>query len=356
MTEDLRRRVRDFLAARPFTPRCDSWAGSYDLGFSRELGEAGLLAVSWPERLGGGGGTAVDRLAVTEELLRAGAPLAAHWVGERQIGPALLRHGSPELREEFCPPLARAECTFALGMSEPDAGSDLASLRTSAVRDGDGWRVTGRKIWTSGAHRASHLYVLARTSREADRHDGLTEFVVALDSPGITVTPILDVRGEHHFNEVGLDEVAVPDRWVIGRAGEGWRQVVGQLAFERGGPERFLSTYPLLSAVLDAGLADGIARSGLRALAARLQILRAWVLETARVLDAGGSPVVPAATSKYLGHQFELSVIEWARPLMPRAAPEVRALYDQALAAAPASGLRGGAAPVMLSMIAKDNR
>ncbi|MFE0021438.1 acyl-CoA dehydrogenase family protein [Amycolatopsis sp. NPDC059021] len=355
-TEDLRKKVRDFLASHPFTPRCDSWAGAYDPGFSRELAHAGLLAVSWPEHLGGGGGTAVDRLVVTEELLRAGAPLAAHWVGERQIGPTLLRHGTPELQEEFCPPLARADRTFALGMSEPDAGSDLASLRTSAVRDGDGWRITGRKIWTSGAHLATHLYVLARTSREPDHHDGLTEFIVAMDAPGITVTPILDLRGEHHFNEVALEDVYVPGRWVIGRVGEGWRQVVGQLAFERGGPERFLSTYPLLSAVLTAGLVDDTARRELRALAARLQILRAWVLETARTLDAGGAPVVQAAMSKYLGNRFELSVIEWARPLMPRAIPAVRALYDQALAASPASGIRGGAAQVMLSMIAKDNR
>ncbi|MEU5852713.1 acyl-CoA dehydrogenase family protein [Saccharopolyspora shandongensis] len=350
---DLRRRVRDLVAAWEFTPRCDSWMSGYDVEFSRELGRRGLLAVTWPKEFGGAEGSNVDRFAVSEELLRAGAPVAAHWVGERQIGPALLRHGTRELQEEFCPPLARADYRFALGMSEPDAGSDLAAVRTRAVRDGDGWRITGRKIWTSGAHRATHLYLLARTTKEDDRHAGLTEFIVSIDAPGITVTPILDLRGEHHFNEVVLEEVRVPGHRVIGEVGAGWQQVVGQLSFERGGPERFLSTYPLLAAVIQTGLADRTALRELRGLAARLQILRRWTLTNARAMDAGHTPVTQAAMSKYLGNQFETDVINWARPLMPRADRAVKELYEQAVAASPASGIRGGAAQVMLSVISK---
>ncbi|RVU23249.1 acyl-CoA dehydrogenase [Streptomyces antnestii] len=355
-SEDLRRRVRELVAEWDFTPRCDSWASGYDTDFSQELGRRGLLAVTWPKEFGGAEGTNVDRFAVSEELLRAGAPVAAHWVGERQIGPSLLRHGTRELQEEFCPELARAKYRFALGMSEPDAGSDLAAARTRAVRDREGWRVTGRKIWTSGAHRATHLYLLARTSSEEDKHAGLTEFIVSTDSPGITVSPILDLRGEHHFNEVVLEDVHVPGHWVIGEVGAGWQQVVGQLSFERGGPERFLSTYPLLTAVIRAGLADHTGLRELRALAGRLQILRRWALENARAMDAGHTPVTQAAMSKYLGNKFEMDVIEWARPLMPRADRNIHALYDQAVATSPASGIRGGAAQVMLSVIAKGHK
>lgn len=352
-TSELRARVRALVAEWDFTPRCDSWAAGYDIEFSMEMGRRGLLAVTWPTEFGGAGGGNEDRLAVSEELLRAGAPVAAHWVGERQIGPALLRHGTRELQEEFCPRLARAEYRFALGMSEPDAGSDLAAVRTKAVPEGAGWRVNGRKIWTSGAHRATHLYLLARTSQEDDRHAGLTEFIVSMDTPGISVSPILDLRGEHHFNEVVLDDVIIPGGQVIGEVGAGWQQVVGQLSFERGGPERFLSTYPLMAAVLDAGIADSVARRELRALAGRLQILRRWALDNARAMDAGESPVMGAALSKYLGNKFETQVIEWARPLIPRADQRIRTLYDQAVASSPAAGIRGGAAQVMLSVIAK---
>ncbi|MVU78294.1 acyl-CoA dehydrogenase [Nocardia sp. ET3-3] len=351
---ELRQRVRDLCATWDYTPRCDSWAGGFEPEFSRELARRGLLARTWPKHLGGAEDSNVARLAITEELLRAGAPVSAHWVGERQIGPELIRLGTPELQEEFCPRLASAEYVFALGMSEPDAGSDLAAVRTTAVRDGDGWRLTGRKIWTSGAHRATHLYVLARTARTDDKHAGLTEFIVERTAPGVTVRPIIGMDGEHHFNEVTFDEVFTPDRWVIGQVGDGWSQVVGQLSFERGGPERFLSMYPLLKAVLDAdGLLGAEDARRLRSLLARLMVLRTWARETALALDAGRSPIVEAATSKYLGNRFELDCIEFVRGLLPRCDADIHRMYSQAVLAGPKSGIRGGAAPVMLSIIAK---
>ncbi|WP_182346327.1 acyl-CoA dehydrogenase family protein [Tomitella gaofuii] len=353
---ELRTRVQELCAGWDYTPACDSWMSGYDPAFSKELSRRGLLAVTWPEELGGHGGTNLDRLAVTEELLRAGAPVAAHWIGERQIGPSLIRHGGPELQREFCPSLARAECSFALGMSEPESGSDLASVRTTARRDSSGWRLNGRKVWTSGAHVATHLYVLARSSKEDDKHDGLTEFIVDLSSPGVTVTPIVGMDGEHHFNEVLLDDVAVPERWVIGTVGDGWRQIVNQLSFERGGPERFLSMYPLLAAISESGVLDEHGRIALAALAARLAVLRRWARDTARAMDAGDSPVVAAASSKYAGHRFERDVVAFARPWVPHCDENVRALYRQAVFAAPKSGIRGGAAPVMLSIIAKGSR
>jgi alkylation response protein AidB-like acyl-CoA dehydrogenase len=357
MSAELRRRVRELAEEWDFVPRADCWAGPADPEFSRELGRRGLLAVNWPKEVGGGGGSYTDRLAVTEELLRAGAPVSGHWIGERQIGPSLIAHGTPELQQEFCPRLARAEITFALGMSEPDAGSDLASVRTFAAREEDGsWLVNGRKVWTSGAHRASHLYLLARTSRQEDRHEGITEFILDMDSPGVTVHPIPDFAGEHHFNEVVLENVRVPADRVLGRVGEGWSQVVGQLSYERGGPERFLSMYPLLAAIVRAGLPDAQARRELRDLTGRLTALRALARSNAEQMDAGRGPVHQAAVSKYLGNRFELDVVEWARPMMARADASVRELFRQCVVAAPASGIRGGAAQILLSVIAKGER
>ncbi|MFI1912440.1 acyl-CoA dehydrogenase family protein [Nocardia sp. NPDC020380] len=355
--QELRERVRALCAEWDYTPRVDSWMGGYDPEFSRELARRGLLARTWPKHLGGAEDSNVARLAITEELLRAGAPVSAHWLGERQIGPELIRHGTPELQEEFCPGLAAAELVFALGMSEPDAGSDLAAVRTTATRDGDGWRISGRKIWTSGAHVATHLYVLARSSKEEDKHAGLTEFIVERTAPGVTVRPIIGMEGEHHFNEVTFDDVWTPGHRVIGQVGNGWQQVVGQLAFERGGPERFLSMYPLLKAVLDAaGLLGAEDRRRLHALMARLMVLRTWARETALAMDSGHSPIVEAATSKYLGNRFELDCIEFVRELLPRCDADIHRMYWEATLASPKSGIRGGAAPVMLSMIAKGSK
>ena len=259
--DDLRRVVRDLVGAWDFTPRCDAWMRGYDPAFSAELARRGLIGMTWPKEAGGSGRSNVARLVVTEELLRAGAPVAAHWIADRQIGPAILRNGSPALRAEILPGIAAGQLTFCLGMSEPDSGSDLASVRTRAVRDvdRDGWRLTGRKIWTTLAHRATHAYVLARTGSDTgeagkadrgdktDKHDGLTEFVVDMSAPGVSVRPLEDLGGEHHFNEVTFDDVFVPAGRVIGAEGAGWKQVTEQLSFERGGMERVLSTYPLFA-------------------------------------------------------------------------------------------------------------
>lgn len=353
---DLRAAVRDLCAEWDYEPGCDAWGGKADPEFSRELGKRGLLALTWPEDLGGSGQSNTMRLVVTEELLRAGAPVAYHWAGERQIGPTFISHGTRTLQEEFCPRLARAEISFALGMSEPDAGSDLAAVRTAATRVDGGWSITGRKLWTSGGHYADYLYVLARTAKVDDRHGGLSEFVVDTSDRGVQVQPIIGMDGAHHFNEILLDDVFVPDRWLIGTEGNGWQQVTSQLAFERGGPERFLSMYPLLSAVLRADVLDDSDRAVLRDLSAQLAVLRSKARTIAIDLDAGRSPVVEAATSKYLGNRFELATFAFVRPLLHRCDERVRAMFDAALLASPKSGLRGGAAPVMLSIVTKGIR
>jgi acyl-CoA dehydrogenase len=358
-TAELRSQVRElvaeWLADQRFAPRCDSWLRSYDPAFTKELAKRGLIGMTWPRRYGGGEYTNVDRLAVTEELLRAGAPVSAHWIADRQIGPAILRHGSDQLRDSILPGITRGEYLFCLGLSEPEAGSDLASVRTSAERVDGGWLITGRKVWTSGAHFATHCYVLARTEKAEKKHVGLSEFVVDMTAPGIEVTRIVDMAGEHHFNETVFDRVFVPSGDLIGVEGQGWRQVVEQLSVERGGPERVLSTYPLLTLVLERPVR--IRELGLKreigVLIARLATLRHLCWDLARRMDNGESSVVEAATLKMLGNAFERDVISVARDVLGGPGSSPQSAYGQALLASPGFSLRGGAADVLLSIIAK---
>ncbi|MFG1855986.1 acyl-CoA dehydrogenase family protein [Actinomadura geliboluensis] len=355
---ELRAQVREFLARTPFTARCDSWLTGADPAFSRRLGERGWLGMTLPERYGGHGRSPLERFVVIEELLAAGAPVGAHWIADRQTGPSILAHGTEEQKDRFLPAIARGECFFAIGMSEPDSGSDLASVRTRAERDGDGWRLHGTKVWTSGAHLAHAILVLARSApRGDDRHAGLTQFIVPLPDERVAVRPIRGLSGEHHFNEVVLDGVRVPDSMVLGRVGDGWRQVTAELAYERSGPERLLSTFLLVR--LLHGRADGpAARRTLGRLAARLWALRQASLGVAGALDAGLTPDVPAALVKDLGTRFEREVIEAVRehtgvepdPASPD--PLARALAESVVQA-PGFTLRGGTNEILRGIVAR---
>ncbi|MEV7232266.1 acyl-CoA dehydrogenase family protein [Polymorphospora sp. NPDC051019] len=350
----LRAEVRDQLdrwrAEGVFTPRSDSWLVGYDEDFSRRLGARGWIGLTWSPEYGGHGRGFVDRFVLTEELLRAGAPVAAHWIADRQIGPAIARLGTGALRRELLPAIAAGEARFCLGMSEPDAGSDLASVRTRARRADGGWLLSGQKVWSSNAHRATHAYVLARTSDGERRHDGLSEFVLDMTASGVTVRRIPDLRGPGHFCEIFLDDAFVPDAWVLGEIGAGWAQVTEQLAFERGGPERVLSTYPLLRLLLDraAGPAGRVGE-----LVGRLVALRRLAFQVAVRMDAGQAPVAAAATLKLLGNRFEVDVIEAARETLPSDV-DVRAALDDAMLAAPGFSLRGGTTEVLTVVVGRE--
>jgi alkylation response protein AidB-like acyl-CoA dehydrogenase len=304
----------------------------------------------------------LERYAVTEELLAAGAPVAAHWMADRQMGPSLLRFGTEELRQRFLPAITRAECFFGIGMSEPDSGSDLASVRTRATRSNDGWVLEGTKVWTSGAHHAHALVVLARTSPvdSANRHAGLSQFIVMTDWPGVVIRPIRLLTGEHHFNEVVLEGVLVPESMVLGEIGDGWHQVTSELAFERSGPERLLSTYPLLNHVTTVIRRSGTAQhhAALGALLARLWTLRQMSIAIAASLAGGVAAEVPAALVKDLGTRFESEVIELARDVL-EIEPDTSSIDDgarllaQAVLHAPGFTIRGGTSEILRGLVAR---
>lgn len=356
----VRQLVEEWRSSGRLAPVCDSWLRSYDPEFSREMGRRGLIGITWPVEAGGAGKPGISRLVVTEELLRAGAPVAGHWIADRQIGPSILRHGSEAAKAKYLPGIASGETIFCLGMSETEAGSDLASVRTTATQVDGGWRITGRKIWTSQAHHATNAYVLARTARTDVKHEGLSEFIVDMTAPGVEVRPIYDLAGEHHFNEVTFDDVLVPDDHVLGEIGNGWKQVTSQLSLERGGIERVLSTYPLLAATL-AALAEGSLDRGVAARAgrilARLSALRAMAVDVALEIDTGGSPVTDAAVLKDLGTEFENQVIEFARETtLVEPDPDasgLAGLLAGAITSAPGFTIRGGTSEVLKTLIAR---
>lgn len=362
----LRGEVREFLAEelreRRWVPRVDSWLSGFDPEFSRRLGARGWLGMTWPAKYGGGGRSPLERYVVTEELLAAGAPVGAHWVSDRQTGQLLLRFGTEAQREELLPPMIRGELYFAIGMSEPDAGSDLAAVRTRGERVDGGWTLHGTKVWTSGAHRAQRAIVLCRTSpREEDRHAGMSQMLLDLHgTDGVEIRPIISMTGEHHFNEVILDGAFVPDEMVVGRIGDGWHQVTSELALERSGPERFLSTLPLLTVLIDrlAAVAGPQEAVTIGELVAGLMTLRRLSLSVAAAIEAGQDPAVDAALVKDLGTRFERTVTAAVRRLLPcepdlGATDELSARLADAVLSAPAGTLRGGTNEILRTIVAR---
>jgi len=360
----LRDQVRDFLAgeleAGSFVPRCDSWLTGFDAQFSRRVGERGWIGATFPKQYGGAGADAFARFVIAEELLAAGAPVAAHWIADRQSGPSILQFGTEEQRQRYLPGIIRGELFFAIGMSEHQAGSDLAAVRTRAERADGGWLVSGTKVWTSHAHHVHHMLALVRT-RPADatrRHSGLSQFIIDLASPGVRCNPIRLISGAHHFNEVVLDGVFVADDQVLGTVGEGWAQVTHELAYERSGPERILSTFPLLETARTTLAATTEGRRLLARLIAELWTLRAMSIAVAAQLQAGHVPNVEAATVKDLGTRFERDLVHAIAGALgvepdPEAEGTLPGILAGALLQAPGFTLRGGTTEILRGIVAK---
>ncbi|MER6830740.1 acyl-CoA dehydrogenase family protein [Streptosporangium sp. NPDC000563] len=358
----LRLEVRSFLREIAqkgvFTPGVDTWLTGWDEDFSRTLAAHGWIGMTIPTEYGGRGRTHLERFVVTEELLAAGAPVAAHWIADRQIAPSLLAFGTEEQKQRYLPKIAAGEAYFGIGMSEPDSGSDLASVRTRAVRVDGGWQITGNKVWTSNAHRSHAFFVLARSAPQdpKNRHQGLSQFIVDLRSPGVDIRPIVSMGGSHHFNEVFLQDVLVPDESVLGTIGEGWKQVNHELGFERSGPERLLSTYQLFTEVID-GMRDGSLRrdANLGRLFARLTGLHRMSLAVAGALQRDEPADTAAALVKLLGTTTEGDLAEFADLISDDTlgAERYERLLRESLIQRPGFTLRGGTNEVLRGVIAR---
>jgi len=359
--EALRGEVRAFLAEAmadvPVAKRVRNWSGS-NPEFTRKMAARGWIGMTWPKRYGGHERSSLERYVVLEEMLAAGAPVGAHWVADRQSGPLLMRYSPDVLAPRYVPQIVRGEAYFCIGMSEPDSGSDLASIRTKAVNTNEGWVINGRKVWTSRAHQAHHMIILVRTGdRSENRHAGLSQLLLDMKTPGITVRPIINQLNQHDFNEVTFDDVLVPHDHLIGTEGEGWKQVGAELAFERSGPERYLSSTQLLLEMLDAADAANPRHAvALGRVVAHYATMRQMSLGVAGMLARGENPALAAALVKDQGALVEQAMPDLAHDLFGgQVAPDSsleHALRYTTLAA-PSFSLRGGTREILRGIIAK---
>ena len=364
--EALRSEVRQFLANAlqdvPAHIRARSWSG-YDPAFSRKLGARGWLGITLPREYGGGGRSAHARYVLVEEFLNSGAPVGSHWIADRQSGPLILKYGTEGQKRRYLPAICKGEAFFCIGMSEPGSGSDLASVRTRAVRNDAGWLLNGQKIWTTNAQHCHHMIALVRTHGDAsDRHQGLSQLIVDLSLPGVTVRPITDLSGDRHFCEVFFDNVQLAEDALIGAEGAGWEQVTAELAFERSGPERLYSSIVLFDEWLafvrtPAGHSAQSQRLAGKILS-QLAPLRALSIAITDKLTRGESPVVEAALVKDLGTGVEqLIPSAIADDLATRedaTVPlELRHTLNYVTQVAPSFSLRGGTRDILRGMIAR---
>jgi alkylation response protein AidB-like acyl-CoA dehydrogenase len=357
----LRAELRAFLAAElPATPaekRANCWA-VFDAEFSRKLGARGWIGMVWPKRYGGHERSALERYVVLEELLAAGAPVAAHWIADRQSGMALLRYGSEEQRARWLPAMAAGAAYTCIGMSEPGAGSDLASVRTRATQVAGGWRINGQKIWTTHARDCHLMIALVRTRPEAEKHAGLSQFLLEMNHPGIRVRPITDLVGDQHFTEVFFDDVFVPDSALLGPEGAGWKQVTSELSLERSGPERYLSSFALFVELLRAAGPDPAEplRSLIGRASAQFWTLRQMSLSVAGQLAAGRDPMLEAAVVKDLGNEFEQELPRLVQAALDEGLAresELARVLAHLLQVAPSFSLRGGTREILRGIIAR---
>jgi alkylation response protein AidB-like acyl-CoA dehydrogenase len=366
LREEIRAFITYHLPGVDAPLRANSWAvGNRE--FSRALGRAGYIGMIWPKRYGGHERHPLERYIVLEELLAAGAPVGMHWIADRQTGPLLLRFGTEEQRMRFLPRIAAGELFGCIGMSEPGSGSDLASVRIRAIPDGDGWRVSGQKVWTTNAHNAGLMIALLRTGEPArvgeqvGRHEGLSQFLIDLTDPAVTVRPIIDLAGGHDFNEVFFDDLFIPGDMIVGSEGGGWKQVTAELSLERSGPERYMSCFALFLEMMrragpnpDAAMTQLIGR-----LSAELWTLRQMSMSTAAQLAAGNDPMLEAAIVKDLGNTFEQELPRLVQAaadadLDLSANEDLARLLALLLQISPSFSLRGGTREILRGIIARN--
>jgi alkylation response protein AidB-like acyl-CoA dehydrogenase len=350
--------IAEHLAGVPAHVRARSWSG-FDAGFSRALAARGWVGL--PKQYGGAGLDPFSRFVLVEELLAAGAPVAAHWIGDRQSAPLILHYGSEAQRTHFLPRICRGELFFCIGMSEPNSGSDLASVRSRAERVPGGWKLNGQKIWTTYAHKSHYMIALIRTSGTAeDRQQGLSQFLVDLSLPGVTVNPIRLGTGDSDFNEVFFEDVILPEDALVGAEGNGWKQVNAELAFERSGPERIYSSLVLLDLWADllGDDPDPADAARLGRMVARLAPLREMSVAMTGLLAAGQSPLTEAALFKDAGTEIEQQIpAEIADAIAARperaADPELLRTLAYLMQLNHVFSLRGGTREILRGMIAR---
>ncbi len=324
-----------------------SWINGFSKEFAKELATLGWIGLTWPTEFGGGGRPAIDRLIIADEMISAGAPIAAMWFADRQMGPSLIRYGRPDQQQAFLPGMLSGEATWCIGMSEPNAGSDLAALKTSAVADGDDFVINGQKIWTSFGEVADYVYLICRTTADGPPHTGISEVVVPMTLPGIEVRPITDMTTNRHFCEVFFTDVRVPRANLVGEEGAAFRQTMSQLEHERGGIDRLLSNRAAYDvACAQADRADRLIRQRIAALETGYRLGR--ILVTREVLKQ--APAGFSAATKCFCTEHQQRVDEFVSDVL---GPQATLWSDivQGATYSPGYTIMGGTSNVMRNIL-----
>jgi len=322
--------VRGFLegeiAGGLFKPGCDGWIHGFSPEFTRKLARKGWIGLSWPKEFGGQGRSNVDRFILTEEILRYGAPAALHWFADRQIGRAVMHFGTPEQKKEMLPRILHGDAWVGLGLSEPEAGSDLGSVQTRAAEDGDSYIINGQKMWTSCARYMNYMYLVARTDPTAPKHRGISEFIIPIPLPGVNIVPTIDITGTEAWGEVFFDNVKIPKTNLIGEKNRGFYQIVNQLDYERSGMERLMGNYPLFEALIKFSketmrhgkpvCQDPLVRDKLARLQVEFEVGRLLTYRVAFVIDQGRVPNTEAAMAKVYCTAFEQHLADLATKIV----------------------------------------
>jgi alkylation response protein AidB-like acyl-CoA dehydrogenase len=345
----LRARARNVAnaAVKKYGRFNDTWMNGYSKEFSEELAAHGWIGMTWPTEFGGGGRPPIERLIVAEEMIAAGAPIAASWFADRQMGPALIAYGTKRQQDEFLPNMLAGKTTWCIGMSEPNAGSDLASLKTFAADDGDEWVINGQKIWTSFGEVADYCYLICRTSNDGPPHAGISEIIVPMNTPGIDVRPIQDMTTNRHFCEVFYTDVRVPKANLVGKQGGAFAQTMRQLEHERGGIDRLVSNKALYDmALLQADTSNPLIRQEIARIEIGYRVGRILVIrEVLKQAPAGFS-----AATKCFCTELEARISDFVFTTLGMQAT----LWDdvtQGLAYAPGYTIMGGTSNVMRNII-----
>lgn len=363
----LRNEVREFIqsevAAGTFNPDILTEDWNVHKAFARKVAARRWIGMTWPRQYGGQERSFLDRFVVNEEMIAANAPNGMYFTADRQSGPTLIKYASERIKSAVLPKIIAGQACFAIGMSEPDSGSDLFAARCKATRVDGGWRITGTKIWTTNAHHADYMIGLFRTSPPTadNRRHGLTSLLIDMQVPGITCNVIEQMSGIRDFNEVVFDDVYVPDDQLIGEVDGAWKQATTELAYERSGPERFLETFAVLRKLVDlAGpnpdtrLSETIGR-----LVAELHSLRRMSVSIAGMLEAGREPVSEAAIVKDLGTLWEQDLPQRVRQAAAFLSPAIDNYdaFEQILQfttrIAPKLTIQGGTTEILRGVIAR---
>jgi alkylation response protein AidB-like acyl-CoA dehydrogenase len=364
LRDDVRAFLAEEIAAGTFDPHRPGHGDSHNRAFSRRVGAKGWIGMTWPKKYGGQERSFLERYVVTEEFRVANAPVRLHFVADRQSGPILLKYAPEHVKQDILPRICRGELCFVIGMSEPGSGSDLFAAKSKATKVDGGWRLDGTKIWTSNAHIADYMLGLFRTSppTKENRRHGLTQFLVDMKAPGIKVNPIIQMTGQHDFNEVVFDGVFIPDDHALGEIDGAWKQATSELAYERSGPERFLETFYVMLELIRAVGPDPDIRSaeGLGRLVAQLHTLRRMSVSVAGMLHAGKEPVAEGSIVKDVGTMWEQKLPHRVRELaafLPPDAGNRTTLEEQlafAMTVAPKLTIQGGTTEILRGIIARE--